>query len=310
MIQDSNQLTFFVSNDGQIKIQTVITDGSTWLTQKQMAELFGVDRSVITKHLQNIFETEELDEKAVCAIIAHTAEDGKTYQTNHYNLDAIISVGYRVDSVKATQFRVWATKSLKALLTDGFVISNNIEASKSNKEKLIEEVRKLRTSEKSSYETLKDCFKICSVDYDPNSDTAREFYSNMQNKFTFAITGQTSAEIIVSRVDANKDNMGLQTWSNDNIRKSDVTVAKNYLYEAEMGALNNVVLAFLEMSINFANRNKDLKMRDWVAKLDSMIKQFDYELLTNGGSISADRAKSLAHKEYDTYKENLKKIKA
>ena len=221
----------------QETISVTFKDETFWLTQKAMSELFGVDRTVITKHLNNIFDDEELDKNSVCANFAHTAADGKNYNTNFYNLDAIIAVGYRVNSKQATRFRQWATATLKEYITKGFVLNDDMLKNgkpfgKDYFKELLERVRSIRASERRIYQQITDIYAECSIDYDRQSPTTKDFYAMIQNKFHYAITGKTAAEIIYSNADHTKEHMGLTTWKNapdGRILKKDVSVAKNYL---------------------------------------------------------------------------------
>lgn len=236
------EFLLYTTPNGEAKVEVFFQNENIWLTQKRMADLFGVDRSVITKHLKNIFESGELSEESVCAKIAHTAEDGKKYQTNYYNLDAILSVGYRVNSAQATQFRIWASKVLKEYMLKGFAmdddrLKNGQYFGKDYFQELLERVRSIRTSERRIYLQITDIFKECSIDYDSNSQITKDFYATVQNKFHYAITGQTAAEIVYTKADKEKPFMGLTTWKNapkGRIVKSDTTVAKNYLSEKEI----------------------------------------------------------------------------
>lgn len=218
-LPDKSEILLYASPEVDVKVEVSYRDETVWLSQKKMASLFGGDRTVITKHLKNVFETNELEQDAVCAIFAHTAEDGKSYQTQFYNLDAIIAVGYRVNSYKATQFRIWATRTLKEYIIKGFVIDD--ERLKQGKnwgkdyfDELLERIREIRASERRFYQKITDIYAQCSVDYDKNAPTTHEFYAVVQNKLHWAITGQTAAEIITKRAEASKPHMGLTTWIN------------------------------------------------------------------------------------------------
>ncbi len=249
------QFALYNMPDETGKVQVVIKDETIWCTQKVMAQLFGVDRTVITKHLKNIFDTSELVETSVCAIFAHTAEDGKNYKTNFYSLDAIIAVGYRVNSLKATRFRQWATKILNEYIRKGFAMDD--ERLKQGRaifgkdyfRELLERVRSIRASERRIWQQITDIYAECSIDYDRNSPTTRDFYAMIQNRFHYAITGQTAAEIVYSCADHTKLNMGLTTWKNapdGRILKSDVSIAKNYLQEKEIRRLERAVTGFFD----------------------------------------------------------------
>jgi len=310
VVHVEGQILFYTTPDGEIKLDVLFSDETFWLTQKKMAELFGVDRSVITKHLRNIFSEGELEEKAVCAKIAHTASDGKRYNTSYYNLDAIISVGYRVNSSKATQFRIWATKTLREFIIKGFVLDderlkNGRHFGKDYFDELLERIREIRASERRFYQKITDIYAECSIDYDPSAEITKTFYATVQNKLHWAITGKTAAEIIAFRADASKPNMGLTTWKNapkGKILKSDVSIAKNYLSEKELSELNRIVNMYLDYAELQASRQILMKMKDWADKLDAFLKFNDYEVLKDAGKISAEVAKSLAEGEYGKFR--------
>lgn len=281
-----------------------------WLTQKRLAELFSVDRSVITKHLQNIFLTQELEEESVCAIFAHTAEDGKTYQTNFYNLDAIIAVGYRVNSIQATQFRIWATQTLREFIMKGFVLDD--ERLKQGKrfgkdyfDELLERIREIRASERRFYQKITDIYEQCSIDYNKEAEITTTFFKAVQNKLHWAITGKTAAQIISERAKSSEPNMGLQTWKNapqGKILKTDVSTAKNYLIEQEIKELERVVNMYLDYAENQAARQMQMKMDDWIEKLDAFLQFNEYKILKDAGKVSHEVAKKLAEEEYDKFR--------
>ncbi len=285
-------------------------DESFWLTQKRMAELFGVQRPAITKHLKNIFETRELVEDSVCSILEHTAADGKTYRTQYYNLDAIIAVGYRVNSRQATQFRIWATQTLKEFIIKGFVLDD--ERLKQGQrfgqdyfDELLERIREIRASERRFYQKITDIYAQCSADYDPHAEVTQTFYATVQNKLHWAIHGHTAAELIRERADSAKPHMGLKTWKNapkGKILKTDVNVAKNYLDEKELDELNHIVVMYLDYAELQAKKQRLMKMSDWVDKLDAFLRFNDYEILDNPGQVSAKVAKELAEKEYAAFR--------
>ena len=266
------EILLYSTNDGAVKIDVLAQDDTLWLTQKRMAELFGVQRPAITKHLKNIFETNELEENSVCSILEHTAPDGKNYQTQYYNLDAIIAVGYRVNSKQATQFRIWATNTLREFIIKGFIT---------------------------------DIYAECSADYDPKSNITQTFYSTVQNKLHWAIHGHTAAEIVKTRANNQEPNMGLTTWKNapqGKILKSDVSVAKNYLTKKELDELNHIVIMYLDYAELQAKKQRLMKMSDWVEKLDAFLRFNDYEVLDNLGKVSARVAKVVAETEYKKYR--------
>jgi hypothetical protein len=281
------------------------------LTQKALAELFGVKRPAITKHLLNIFTTGELAEDSVCSILEHTAGDGKTYSAKYYNLDAIIAVGYRVNSYQATQFRIWATKTLREFIIKGFVMDD--ERLKRGRQvfgkdyfdELLERIREIRASERRFYQKLTDIYALA-VDYRPDAPVTKEFFATVQNKLHWAITGQTAAELIYAAADATKIYMGLTTWKRapgGKILKSDVTVAKNYLSEAHVKELNRIVSAYLDLAENRAERGILMKMTDWAKFLNGFLELSDYPILQDKGKVSALKAKLKAEGEYEVYRQ-------
>ena len=309
MLDLSKQGAFLFYNgaDGKIKAQVILGNETAWMNQKGIAEVFGVDRTVITKHLKNIFVEKELDENSVSAKIAHTADDGKTYKTSFYNLDAIISVGFRVNSYKATQFRIWANKITKEYLIKGFVLDDE-RLKQGNKlfgkdyfKELLERIREIRASERLFYEKVTDLYATA-VDYDSNDPETHKFFAKVQNKLEFAVVGKTSAEIIKSRADASMPHMGLKTWKNSKkegkIQKSDVTVAKNYLKEDEIRNLNTLVNMYLDYAELQVERNKIMTMKDWAERLDAFLKFNEYNLLNNAGKVKKDEADTFAGNEF------------
>ena len=250
-----NDFLIYTTPNGKVKIEIFLHNETIWLTQEKISQLFGVDRTVVTKHLKNIFKNNELQEDSVCAKIARTATDGKKYPTKYYNLDAIISVGYRVNSTQATQFRIWATERLKEYIIKGFTMDDERLKNPDNIfgkdyfDEQLERIRDIRSSERRFYQKITDIYAQCSSDYDKNSEATQAFFATVQNKLHWAISRKTAAEIIVSRANANKDTMGLTTWKNapaGNIRKTDVSIAKNYLNEDEMDHLNRIVSMYLD----------------------------------------------------------------
>lgn len=285
--QKLENFVIFKTNKGKVNIEVFFKDDTLWLTQKLIAKLFDVDRSVITKHLGNIFQEGELKENSVCAKFAHTASDGKTYEIQFYNLDAIIAVGYRVNSHRATQFRIWATKRLKEFMIKGFVLDD--ERLKQGKyfgqdyfEELLERVRSIRASKRRIYQKITDIFAECSVDYNPKSQTTRDFYAMVQNKFHFAIAGQTAAEIIHSKADKKKPFMGLKTWKNSpqgRVLKSDVTVAKNYLTEKEIKRLERTISGFFDYVENIIENDNTFTMKEFAESVDKFLNFNEYKIL-------------------------------
>ncbi len=307
---DEKEIVLYETDDGNITISVFFYNETFWLTQKVIAELFNVDRTVITKHLSNIFRDGELDKSSVCAIFAHTANDGKRYKTQYYNLDAIISVGYRVNSIQATRFRQWATKTLKDYIVKGFVINdeflkNGPKFGKDYFDELLERIKEIRASERRFYQKITDIYAQCSYDYDANSPITKTFFKTVQNKLLFAITGHTAPEIIHDRANSEIEHMGLQTWKNapdGKILKSDIKISKNYLNKDELSGLNDVVVMYLDYAENQAKRKKLMSMQEWVDKLDSFLQFNEYELLQNLGKISRKVADDLALKEYEKFR--------
>ena len=302
----------YKSENDDVTINVVIDqeNETMWATQKTIAELFNVNVPAISKHLKNIFNEGELTKNSVISKMETTANDGKKYNTNFYNLDAIISVGYRVNSKEATQFRKWATKILREYMVKGFaldieLLKNGSRFGKDYFDELLEKIKEIRASERRVYQKITDIFKECSWDYDKDSETAREFYSKVQNKLHYAITGQTAAEIINERADHTKKHMGLTTWNNapdGKILKSDIIVAKNYLDEEELSELNNIVNMYLDYAENQARRHKLMSMEDWAIKLDKFLEFNEYELLENKGKISKNKADNKANNEYEQFR--------
>ena len=288
-----NELTDFIlytSPDGDIKVEAFLQDESIWLSQKRMAELFGVERPAITKHLKNIFESGELDEKVVCSILElptqHGALKGRTQisKTKFYNLDAILSVGYRVNSRQATQFRIWASKILKEYIIKGFAmdderLKNGQYFGKDYFQELLERVRSIRASERRIYLKITDIFAECSIDYDKNSHIAKDFFATVQNKFHYAITGQTAAEIIYKKADAKKEKMGLLTWKHSpkgRILKSDTVIAKNYLTEPEIKKLERTVSSYFDYIENQIEQKKTFTMEELAESVNRFLEFNDF----------------------------------
>jgi hypothetical protein len=308
--EPKSQLLFYQAPDGRTRLEVRMEGETVWLTQAQMAELFQRERSVITKHIRNIFEEGELVENSVCANHAQTAADGKTYQTVYYNLDVIISVGYRVNSEKATRFRVWATQTLRGYIVKGYAIDDERlkhghHFGKDYFDELLEKIREIRASERRFYQKVTDLYAEGSVDYDKDSSTTLTFFKTVQNKLHWAITGQTAAELIAGRVGSEKPKMGLTTWKNapkGKILKPDVSVAKNYLEEKEISELNRIVTMYLDYAENQAKKQRPMKMEDWVQKLDAFLRFNEYEILDNPGKVSHEVAKALAEGEFEKYR--------
>jgi hypothetical protein len=304
-----NEITVYQTADGKINIEVLYANENIWLPQKKMAELFDVDRSVVTKHLKNIFTQKELQEESVCANYAHTAGDGKTYQTKFYSLEAVIAVGYRVNSERGTQFRQWAISILQQYIHKGFAIDSDrfkygSRFSTRFFDELLEEIRDIRASERMAYQKITDIYAT-SIDYSPKAADTKKFFATVQNKLHFAITGQTAAEIIAKRADSTRPNIGLTSWRKGpegKIMPSDVTVAKNYLNKPELDHLNRIVTMYLDYAELQAVRNKPMYMKDWIEKLNAFLQFSEYEILTNAGSISHEVALALAAREYEKYR--------
>lgn len=315
----NKELQFLIYNTPQenVTINVVVKDETIWLTQKAMASLLDVQQPAIAKHLQNIFSSGELVEHSVYSILEYTAADGKKYATKFYNLDAIISVGYRVNSAKATQFRIWATQTLKEFMTKGFVLDD--ERLKQGKtafgkdyfRELLERVRSIRASERRIWQQISDIFAECSIDYDRNSPVTSEFYAMVQNKFHFAITGQTAAEIIYTKADRDKDNMGLMTWKNaptGRILKSDVTVAKNYLPEKEIKRLERAVTGYFDYIEDLIERENTFSMKEFAASVNEFLAFRKYQILSDKGNVSKQQADNKAEVEYKEFNKTQKII--
>ena len=304
-------ILFYNDEEWNIQIEVLLENEDVWLNAESLSTLFNIDRSGIVRHINNIYKDEELSENSTCVKIAHVGNDGKqTYNTKYYNLDMIISVGFRVNSKKAIKFRIWANKIIKDYMVQGFVLNDErfMKVRKSDQEyfeRLLERIKLIRTSERMFYQKITDIFAECSIDYDKSSETAITFYKTIQNKFHFAITGQTAAEIVYDRVNAKKENMGLTTWENSpdgKILKSDVIIAKNYLEEKEIKNLNNLVNLFLDIAENNAERNITMYMDDWKNEVENALKVFHYEVLEGKGKVSHEKAMAKAFNEYDKYK--------
>ena len=308
-----NDILLYSTSNGTVKVELLYEDETFWLSQKRMAELFGVESHTITYHLKEIFKSGELEENSTTRKIRAVQKEGNrevSREIDFYNLDAVIAVGYRVNSLQATKFRIWATNSLKEFIIKGFVLDD--ERLKQSKRfgkdyftELLERIREIRSSERRFYQKLTDIYAECSLDYDPKAEITQTFYKSVQNKLEWAITGKTAAELIAERANAVKPNMGLTTWKkapDGKIVKTDVVIAKNYLIEKEIKELNRVVTMYLDYAENQAERQKVLYMRDWLEKLDAFLKFNDYDILTNAGHVSAEVAKTLALQEFEKYR--------
>lgn len=303
------EFLLYTTPNGKVKIEIFFHEENVWLTQKRMAELFWVDRTVITKHLKNIFESWELSENSVSANFAHTAEDGKVYQTNFYNLDAIISVGYRVNSSQATQFRIWATERLKEYIIKGFTMDDERLKNwryfwKDYFLELLERVRSIRASERRIYQQITDIFAECSIDYDLKSEITKNFFSMVQNKFHFALTWKTAAEIIYDSADKNKPYMWLQTWKNSpnwRILKSDVTIAKNYLSEDQIKKLERTISGYFDYIERLIENKTTFTMEQLAESINKFLEFNEYKVLDGKWAISHTQAQQKAITEYDEF---------
>ena len=308
----SNEIQFLLYNmpDADGKVQVVIKDETLWCTQKAMAQLFGVGIPAISKHLKNIFAEGELVADSVISKMETTAADGKNYTTTYYSLDAIIAVGYRVSSLKATRFRQWATKILNEYIKKGFAMDDerlkqgNAVFGKDYFRELLERIRSIRTSERRIWQQITDIYAECSTDYDRNSPTTHDFYAMIQNRFHFAITGQTAAEIIYSKADHTKDHMGLTTWKNapdGRVLKSDVSIAKNYLQEKEIRQLERAVTGFFDYIEDLIERENTFNMAQFSTSVNEFLTFRRYQILPDKGKISAEQAKKKAEEEYNIF---------
>ncbi|MBA4367504.1 MAG: cell filamentation protein Fic [Desulfobacterium sp.] len=304
------EFLLYTTSNGKVKVEIFLRDENLWLTQKRMADLFGVGIPAINKHLKNIFESGELQKDSVISILEITAEDGKNYSTKFYNLDAIISVGYRVNSAQATHFRIWATHVLKEYIIKGFAMNDerlknpNTIFGKDYFEEQLARIRDIRSSERRFYQKITDIYAQCSADYNPNEEITRQFFATVQNKLHWAITGQTAAEIIYNRVNGEKANMGLTSWKNapkGAVRKTDVSIAKNYLNEKELDGLNRIVTMYLDYAEMQAQKGVMMHMKDWVERLDAFLQFNERDILQDSGKISHEVAVALAESEYEKY---------
>ena len=307
-----NRIVLYNAVDGKVTVNVFFARDNFWLPQRAIAELFGVGIAAISKHLKNIFESGELTEAAVVSIMETTAADGKKYQTQFYNLDAVIAVGYRVNSLKATHFRIWATNTLREFVVKGFVI--NDEMLKNGRsfgqdyfDELLEKIREIRASERRAYQKIADVFEQCSSDYRSSSEETQLFYQIVQNRLHFASVGKTAAEIVFERADSTKPYMGLTTWKNSpkgKVLKSDVSVAKNYLNESEVSKLNRLVTMFIDFAELRALNRQVMIMSDWLAQVEKFLNFTDQQILRNAGNISHEMALAKAHEEFEKFRLN------
>lgn len=314
------EFLLYTAPNGNIKVEVFLCDENIWLTQERIAELFGVQRPAITKHLKNIFESGELEENMVSSILEHTTKhgaiEGKTQntKTKYYNLDAIIAVGYRVNSLKATQFRMWATTVLKEYIIKGFVL--NDESLKNGKffgkdyfKELLERVRSIRTSERRIYQQITDIFAECSIDYDPQSELTKNFYAMVQNKFHYAITGQTAAELIYEKANQNEPFMGLKTWKksiNGRILKSDTVIAKNYLDEKDIKRLERTISSYFDYLENLIEMKNTFSMEQLANSVNKFLEFNEFKILEGNGKVSSKKAYAKAYEEYEIFNKTQK----
>jgi len=317
-MNNQSEIVLYTTPDGTVKIDTIFQDETIWLTQKKMAELFDVGRPAITKHLKNIFESGELDEKVVSSILEHTTQHGaiegktQTKPVKFYNLDAIIAVGYRVNSKQATQFRIWATHILKEYIIKGFAMDDERLKQVDRWDyfdEWLERIRDIRASEKRFYQKIRDIYATA-IDYDKNSEQAQDFFKKVQNKMLWAITGKTAAELIEARSNPEKPNMGLTSWRGSIVRKQDVAIAKNYLKEDEIKDLNEIVTMYLDYAERQARQRKTVTMAQWSDKLDAFLKFNEQEILTHAGQVKAEVAKKIAEDRYEEFDWKRKNVEA
>ena len=311
LIGNENDIIFYTDEDGNTKIQVILQNEDVWLNIASLTKLFEIDRTGITRHINNIYKQGELEEESTCAKIAHMGNMGnQKYETKYYNLDMIISIGYRVNSKKAVKFRQWASKVIKEYIIKGFVLDDDrfLKGGKVNQQyfdELLERIKVIRTSERMSYQKITDLFIATSIDYDKKSEEANTFFKIIQNKLHYAITSHTAAELIYERANSEKENMGLTSWKEapeGMIYKYDVAIAKNYLTETELRKLNNLTTLFLDYAESMAEDNQVMTMKDWINETDNLLKFRKKEILQNSGKISRKQAIEKAENEYEKYK--------
>lgn len=308
------KLLIYTTPNNKVKVEIFVHNENIWLTQAKIADLFGVERSVVTKHLKNIYVDKELSHSATCAKFAQVQNEGSRMvkrELEYYNLDAIISVGYRVNSKQATQFRIWATERLKEYIIKGFTMDD--ERLKNPEhifgqdyfEEQLARIRNIRSSERRFYQKVTDIYAQCSIDYDPSEEITKKFFATVQNKMHWAVSGQTAAEIIKARVSSQKPHLGLTSWKNSpsgEIRKADVVIAKNYLDEKELDVLNRIVSMYLDYAEMQAQKGVAMRMNDWVEKLDAFLRFNEKDILSDAGKVSHEVAEALALDEYEKYR--------
>lgn len=302
---NNGSIILYQTEDGKSRIEVTLCNDTVWLTADQMAELFQRNKSTISRHIKNVFEDGELNPDSVVAFFATTAADNKKYQVAYYNLDMIISVGYRVKSHRGVQFRIWATQVLREYLVKGFAMNDDLlkRAGGGNYfDELLSRIRDIRSSEKVFYRKILEIYAL-SIDYDPRTETTMQFFKTVQNKMHFSVHGHTAAEIIYERANAEKDFMGLTSWTGALPKRTDAEIAKNYLSSDELDTLNRIVSLYLDFAELQAKSHKPMYMKDWIQKLDDFLKLSGKELLSHVGKISAELAKQKADTEYDKFKE-------
>jgi len=308
MKNDKGEILLYQTEDGDTKIDVRLHLDTTWLSLNQMAELFQRDKSVISRHIKNIFAENELKQDSVVAKFATTAADGKIYNVDYYNLDVVISVGYRVKSHRGTQFRIWATERLREYLIKGFTMNDDLLKKAGGGDyfdELLERIRDIRSSEKVFYRKILDIYST-SIDYDQNSEMSQRFFKTIQNKMHWAAHGHTAAEIVYLRADANKPFMGMTAFQGSRPTKAESGIAKNYLTQEELNILNRIVNAYLEFAELQATRHRTMTMREWILKLDDFLKMTDSEILTHAGRISHQAAEQKAAYEYEQYRQRTR----
>lgn len=317
MEENLKQFILYTAPSGEVRVDVLLQDETVWLSQKAMSLLFDCSTDNVSLHLKNIFESNELEEKSVTEVFSATASDGKTYKVKHYNLDAIISVGYRVNSTKATQFRIWATKALKEYIIKGFVLDDNrlkqgqAIFGKDYFKELLQRVRSIRASERRIYQQVTDIFAECCIDYDKNAEITKTFYATIQNKFHYAITGNTAAEIIYLKADKKKENMGLTNWKNSpdgRILKQDVIIAKNYLEEKDILRLERTVSSYFDYIEGLIERQNTFTMHQLALSVNKFLNFNDYQILDGKGKKSKLQADKKAIQEYDVFNKTQKVI--
>lgn len=317
MEEGLSKFILYTAANGAVRVDVLLKDETVWLSQKAMSALFECSTDNVSLHLKNIFEINELEENSVTEVFSATASDGKNYNTKHYNLDAIISVGYRVNSVKAVQFRKWATQALKEYIVKGFVLDDDrlkqgqTLFGKDYFKELLQRVRSIRASERRIYQQVTDIFAECCIDYDKNSEISKNFYAIVQNKFHFAITGKTAAEIIFKTANSKKENMGLTSWKNGpegRVLKQDVIVAKNYLEEKEIKQLERTITSYFDYIEGLIERQNTFTMEQLATSVNKFLSFNDYKILQGKGVVSKIQADKKAIKEYDTFNKTQKII--